>query len=217
MVVNLILIGLFLFFLYTFWYFISPTLSPIPFFPTNTKDIALISNILLDEDVHFSQLGTATPWRGGNPVEPQNATSSKKKGTIIDLGAGTGTVIFAAARKAFEKNLSTQFVAVEIHPLLIVILHLRRLLHPNRNNIRIIRADIFMTDLNAMLQDSKRKMQATIYLYVGIPALIRLKPTLEKLPSGSRVVSYMYEIPGWKRNIHKTHTGVMHALYEYIT
>ena len=55
---------------------------------------------------------------------------------MIDLGAGDGIVIFKAASQAFQKRLNTKFIAVEINPVLILILYLRRLFHPNKKILK---------------------------------------------------------------------------------
>ena len=45
---------------------------------------------------------------------------------IIDLGAGTGTVIFAAAHEAHKRGLNTHFVAIEINFILTAIMHIKK-------------------------------------------------------------------------------------------
>ncbi len=65
----------------------SSTFSPIPFFPTNRKDIPLI-------------------------IDAMNLSNNQ---IVFDLGAGSGRVIFAAARKAHELGLDTKFVAIDIN------------------------------------------------------------------------------------------------------
>lgn len=111
------------------------TFSPIPYFPTNRKDLSKIINQLL------------------------------KSRSVFDFGAGDGTVIFGAAKKAYEKNLATQFYAIEINPILIFILHLKRLFHPNKKNIHIIWGDMFKTNIKNQILNHKN--QITIYLYIS--------------------------------------------------
>ena len=79
--------------------FSSKALSPIPYFPSNKHDLPLIIKAL----------------------------NLKNNQTVIDLGAGDGIVIFEAAKIAYKRKLNTRFVAVEINPVLILVLHLRRL------------------------------------------------------------------------------------------
>ncbi|PIP63272.1 hypothetical protein COW97_03440, partial [Candidatus Roizmanbacteria bacterium CG22_combo_CG10-13_8_21_14_all_34_12] len=95
--------------------FSSKTLSPIPYFPSQPIDMPLIVKAL----------------------------NLKNNQTVIDLGAGDGIVIFKAAQQSYKQKLNTKFVAVEINLILILIIHLRRLFHPNKKNIKIVYGDIF--------------------------------------------------------------------------
>ena len=74
-----------------FFYFFSSKVSPIPYFPTNKADLDKIIKAL----------------------------DMKKNGVILDLGAGDGTIIFAAATKAYQDKLNTYFIAIDINPILI--------------------------------------------------------------------------------------------------
>jgi len=103
--------------------FSFPQFSPIPYFPSNGRDIPLILKAL-------------------------NIRSDQ---TIIDLGAGDGIVIFRAAERAFQNKCNTKFIAVEINPILLLILHIRRLLHPNRKNIKIINTDMFSINYSLLI------------------------------------------------------------------
>lgn len=127
---------------------------------------------------------------------------------IIDLGAGSGRVIFEAAKKTND----IKFIAVEIHPTLILYMRLRRLFHPNRHNIKILRKDIFNLDLNSLTTDNFQP--TTIYLYVDRHSLSRLTPNLLKLPKGSSILTYMYHLPEKVTPTH-VHQG-KHKLYEYV-
>ncbi len=221
----------------TLAYFISPTLSPVPFFPTQKADLEMIVSALLSSKAQIRN----------SKVEIRNSQ------IIYDLGAGTGTVIFALAQEAYEsrhrksglknvdlsiwharqslRNLKnktymsllhmrkdsfenqnvSKFVAIEIHPTLFLWMQLRRLFHPNRNNISIIRADMFKFDLNKLTTDN---LQPTIvYLYVDKNSLSRLKPNLLKLPKNSQIFTYMYPLPDLKPN--KTYQG-RNQLFEYV-
>jgi hypothetical protein len=221
-------------------YFLSRRLSPIPYFPTNKKDLSLIVATLLS-----------------NSLLDKNKSSNQIQDTsniIIDLGAGTGTVIFPAALEAYKREvlplkiaggptprrfapgaiaggdavpfrsfseggregqalikietsqkITTQFYAVEIHPLLIFIMHLKHLFHPNRKNIHILRTNLF--NLNFSNLTIKQFNNITIYLYVGPFVMQRLKPVLQSFPKGIRIVSYMYEIPGWEKYLKEVRTG----------
>lgn len=173
------------FLMVSFIYFISPSLSPIPFFPTNPKDLPLIIKTIV---------------------------SNQQYDAIVDLGAGTGTVIFAAAHEAHRQNRAARFLAVEIHPLLVIIMHLRRLFHPYKKNIRIIRGNILTMDYRRFTDDKVRSV--LIYLYVGHRVIGQLKKKLAQLPAKTRIASYMYDIPGWEDKKIKTEKGI-HPLFLY--
>lgn len=188
-IVIIVIVIILLFLIFNFLYFILSSLSPIPFFPTNKKDVPMIVDTLFVE---------------GRTLDINS--------TVIDLGAGTGTIIFAAAREAFKRKLNAKFIAIEIHPLLFLIMHLRRLFHPNRQNIKIIRADMF--NLNYQQLAIQQFNHITIYIYVGLKFIDRLKKTFLTLPKGTRIISYMYQIPGWEKKHIKTITG-HHKIFAY--
>jgi len=170
----LIYLGIALFMLFCLFLFSSPRLSPIPYFPTNKKDIPLIIK----------------------------AFELKNNQTIIDLGAGDGIVIFEAAKNSFLQKLNTEFVAIEINPILILVLHLRRFFHPNRKNIKIIWGDMFRTDLKD--QRSKIKVTTqnskfiTFYIYISPWLIEKLIKNLKLKIKNFHVVSYFYEIKNRK-------------------
>lgn len=176
-----------LFFILSFLYFILPSLSPIPFFPSHKKDLPLICATLL---------------------------SINKRSIIVDLGAGTGTVIFETARNAYQKKQDTQFLAVEINPLLILIMHIRRLLHPNRKKIRIIHTNMFTLDHDVLLQQIDSQTTIIFYLYVGHTMIEPLKKNLGTIKRNIILISYMYDIPGWEKNMTNIKKGI-HPLYTY--
>lgn len=74
----------------------------------------------------------------------------KKNQIVFDLGAGDGIVVFAGAQKAHDQKLNTHFVAVEMNPILAFILQIRRFMHPNKKNIKIIWSDMFKVDYNSL-------------------------------------------------------------------
>jgi 16S rRNA A1518/A1519 N6-dimethyltransferase RsmA/KsgA/DIM1 with predicted DNA glycosylase/AP lyase activity len=159
---------------------LSRRLSPVPYFPSNAKDLPLILKAL----------------------------ELKNKHIICDLGAGDGIVIFEAARKAYTKKLSTKFVAIEINPVLVLVMHIRRLFHPNRRNIRIILADMFTFDYSTMRQFSN----VTMYMYVSPWLIKKLFLRLKKTQRNFILVSYFYEVSTLKPV--KTWRGV-HDIFIY--
>ena len=140
--------------------FSSKKLSPIPYFPTQRVDLGKIVKAL----------------------------NLKNNQTVLDLGAGDGIVIFMAADWAIKHKLNTKFIAVEINPVLVLILYLRRLFHPNKNNMKIILGDMFKLDIKI----------STVYLYISPWFLERVVKNLKLKKGHFRVVSYMYPIKSLK-------------------
>lgn len=145
--------------------FSFPQFSPIPYFPSNKKDLPFIIQSL----------------------------RLKNKQVVFDLGAGDGMVIFAGAKEAFRKKLDTQFVAVEINPVLLSILYIRKLLHPNRRNIKVMYGNMFTMNYKKHL--TLEFSHLTFYLYISPWYLARTVSNLKSQISNFNVVSYMYEIP----------------------
>lgn len=155
--------------------FSSKILSPIPYFPSQPVDMPLIIKAL----------------------------SLKNNQTVFDLGAGNGIVIFKAAQQSYRQKLNTKFVAVEINPVLILILYLRRLFHPNRKNIKIIHDDIFKMDFSELTM--KQLNNVTIYLYISpwfLEKTIENYLSTEALAKADKLkfVSYMYPIKSLMKN-----------------
>ncbi|MDO8609566.1 MAG: class I SAM-dependent methyltransferase, partial [bacterium] len=125
--------------------FAFPQFSPIPYFPSNKKDLKLIVKTL----------------------------RLQNNQTIIDLGAGDGMVIFEAAKKTYEEKLNTKFIAVDINPILLLIMHIRRLFHRNKKNIKIIYGNMFTMNFNQFTLSeiegltSKQSNSLTFYLYIS--------------------------------------------------
>jgi len=148
-------------------FFSSPHLSPIPYFPSNKKDLPLIIKAL----------------------------NLKNNQVVFDLGAGDGMVIFEAAKLAFEKKLNTQFFAVEINPVLILIMWFHWLFHPNKKNIKIVCDDIFKIDFK------RYKLQVTsytFYLYISPWYLEKIIKNLKLKIKNFTLVSYFYPVPKMK-------------------
>ena len=178
----LIYLGITLFLLLCLLLFSSPRFSPIPYFPTNRKDIPLIIKGL----------------------------ALKNNQTVVDLGAGDGIVIFEAAKASLQDKLNTQFIAVEINPILVFILHLHRLFHPNRKNIKIIFGDMFKIDFMDFINF---KNFITIYLYVSPWLIDKILRHIKKQIKEFSVISYMYDSKLLK-NKEKIIKGV-HNIYVY--
>jgi len=159
--------------------FSSPRLSPIPYFPSNHHDLGQILKSL----------------------------KIKNNQTVIDLGAGDGIIIFSAARYAKKHRLNTKFVAVEVNPVLVLILHLRRLFNPNRHQIKIVWGDIFRINYIQW-----RKDNPLFYIYISPWLIDRLIAKIKGGLSRFRLVSYMYPVKNLKL---KSSLPGRHSIYCY--
>jgi|GEM_PF-582237 len=190
-----------LFFIFSFLFlavlflFASPEFSPIPYFPSNPKDMKLIIGAL----------------------------DLKNNQTIIDLGAGDGIVIFNAAKKAYEEKLNTQFVAVDINPILVLVMNIRRLFHPNRKNIYIVMEDMFKDNFKLKIENlisnfkpaSRGEFQISnyvFYLYISPWLLNRALKVIKQYDGNKNIVSYFYAIKSLKEK--KKLQGI-HSVYLY--
>lgn len=153
--------------------FSSKKFSPIPYFPSQPKDLSKIIKAL----------------------------DLKNNQTLVDLGAGDGIVIFSAAGMALKKNFETRFVAIEINPVLIIVLHLRRLFHPNKKNIRIIKGDIFK-----MKFDFIKTRDTTFYIYISPWYIETTLKNIRRQVDDFSLVSYMYPVRPLK-NIERKMSG----------
>ena len=174
--------------------FSFPQFSPIPYFPSNGKDIQIIL-----EALHI-----------------------RKNQTIIDLGAGDGVVILHAASNAYEKKLNTQFIAVEINPVLLCILHIRRLLHPNRSNIQIINANMFSMDYAPLTTNRQPPYSAiaprgrpiTFYIYISPWFIDKTIVNITRQMKIFELVSYFYQVKCLPNYQEKKEEGI-HAVFSY--
>ncbi len=164
--------------------FAFPQFSPIPYFPSNEKDLPLI-------------IGTL---------------DLKNNQSIIDLGAGDGAVIFAAADEALKLSLNTEFVAVDINPALILIMYIKWLFHPNRKNIKIIKDNMFAMKFNPLTREPVNSL--TIYLYISPWYLEKTILNIKNQISKFTVVSYMYCIKSLNKT-EKIIKGNRHDIFRY--
>lgn len=153
--------------------FSFPKFSPIPYFPSNKKDKKMI-------------------------IEALNLRNNQ---IIFDLGAGDGWVIFEAAKKAHEQRLNTRFVATEINPVLLFILYLRKLFHPNRQNIVISCQSMFNCNYSSLLTmyGQGNALSLLFYLYISPWYLEKTLDNIKKQLKKFDIVSYMYPIKSLKK------------------
>ncbi len=107
------------------------------------------------------------------------------EGTVLELGAGWGTLAFALA----DRCPRARIIAFELSPLPFVFCWLRQRLAP-RPNLDLRRQDFTRASFsNASL--------VVCYLYPG--AMARLAPKLlAELPPGARILSHTFALRGWK-------------------
>ena len=104
--------------------------------------------------------------------------------TVYDLGAGTGALVFRAARAR-----GARVVGVEVEPIRVLILRLRRRLGTGADRITIHWGNLFRLDF-------RPATVVTAFLWPG--AMERLRPKFEEeLTEGARVVSHCHAVPGW--------------------
>jgi ribosomal protein L11 methylase PrmA len=118
-----------------------------------------------------------------------------ERDTLYDLGAGTGAIVFRAARL-----YRARVVAVEVEPIRVLILRLRRALGPLPDRITIRWGDFFRLDY-------REATVVSAFLWGG--AMERLKPKLEReLRPGARLVSHVHPVVGWSPDAYDPETEV---------
>lgn len=187
-------IGLFIFLgLFTVFvlFFVSRRLSPIPYFPSNHKDISLILKLL----------------------------ALKNNQILYDLGAGDGVVILRAAATPLSSTLTrrsnakaVRFVAVEINPILIFVMKLRRLFHQNKANIEIIKADIF-----TMRLPCPPKYVPVFFMYISPWYMEKTILNILRQYKSFELVTYFYAAPKSKKYkvTQLKHATNIHDVYRY--
>ena len=121
---------------------------------------------------------------------------------LIDLGAGDGRIVVAAAREFGAKALG-----VELHPDRYSLIRNNALsLKPN---LAAVRQNFFQTDLSSA-------DIVTMYLLPSVNEALRKKLERE-LQSGARVVTHDFSIPEWTPKRVELLQGPMglHAIYLY--
>jgi SAM-dependent methyltransferase len=103
---------------------------------------------------------------------------------VYDLGAGTGAIVFRAAR-----IYRARVIGVEVEPLRFLVLLLRRRFGAFGDRIQFIWGNLFHLDF-------REATVVTAFLWPG--AMERLRPKFEaELRPGARVVSHCHKVPGW--------------------
>lgn len=121
---------------------------------------------------------------------------------LVDLGAGDGRIVIAAANEFGAKALG-----VELHPDRYAVI--RNSVPSLKPNLEVLRQNFFKTDLsNADV--------VTMYLLPSVNEALRKKLERE-LHSGARVVTHDFSIPDWTPSRVELIQGPLglHALYLY--
>lgn len=118
------------------------------------------------------------------------------QGTILELGAGWGTLAFALA----DRCPRAKVIAFELSPLPFAFCRLRQRLAP-RPNLELRRQDFFRASFTGA-------SLVVCYLFPG--AMTRLEPKLAaELAPGARILSHTFALRGWE----SLHTLVVEDLY----
>lgn len=105
--------------------------------------------------------------------------------TVYDLGAGTGAVVFRAAR---ERGATV--VGVEVEPLRMLILRARRRFGAHGERVSLRWGNLFHLDF---------RPATVVAVFLWPEAMRRLRPLFEEqLRDGARVVSHYHPLPGYR-------------------
>jgi hypothetical protein len=103
---------------------------------------------------------------------------------VYDLGAGTGAIVFRAARERGAKVLG-----VEVEPLRVLVMRWRRWVGGPRDRVTLRWGNLFGLDF---------RPATVVAVFLWPDAMTRLKPLFEsQLQDGARVVSHWHPVPGW--------------------
>jgi predicted RNA methylase len=122
---------------------------------------------------------------------------------VYDLGSGDGRVLITAAQR-----FNARAVGYEISPKLVKKAdeHIGQL--GLQDKIKVVQGDLMQADLSPA---------DVVVIYLLTLSNDMLRPRLEKqLKPGARVVSYSFEVPGWKpQRIDRTDSHEGHSIYLY--
>jgi hypothetical protein len=107
------------------------------------------------------------------------------EGTVLELGAGWGSLAFAIA----DRCPRAKVVAFELSPLPFAFCWLRQRLSP-RPNLELRRQDFLRASFAGA---------STVVCYLFPGAMARLAPKLlAELPTGARVITHTFALRGWQ-------------------
>lgn len=123
-----------------------------------------------------------------------------KADMVVDLGCGDGRIpIIAAAR------YGVRAVGVEFDPRMVAVARRNVTRNSLSHLVSIRQGDVTQREWSSALK--------VVTVYLDSSLLKKLRPVLEKLPPGSRVVSHQHPIPGWESADPIEVQG--HKLYRY--
>jgi SAM-dependent methyltransferase len=126
--------------------------------------------------------------------------------TLYDLGSGDGRILLVAAERG------AWAVGIEIDPDLVE--QSRQAIRDAglEDRVRVRRGDLFKQDL---------RPATVITLYLRPDLNVRLRPQLDRLRPGTRIVSHTYSMPGArptrKMAVRSAETKMEHTLYLWVT
>jgi len=132
-----------------------------------------------------------------------DAAHIKAGETVYDLGSGDGRIVIAAAQKYGAKA-----VGVEIRPDLCRQAQARIKTLGLEDRVTMVEGSALRVDLSPA---------DVVTMYFLTTSNERLKPSLEKMKSGSRVVSNEFPVKGWKpvEVVHVKNGSMEHSIYVY--
>lgn len=101
---------------------------------------------------------------------------------LVDLGAGDGRIVFAAAARGARAT------GVEIDPGMVASGNARAAREGLAGRVRFVEQDLFTYDLAGV---------TVVALYLLSDMNARLRPKLQALPPGSRVIAFQFGIGDW--------------------
>ena len=159
---------------------------------TMTITSAAIIILVLLIEIGFISISIAAaslaPWlptKKRDVIRALHLANPKKEQIIYDLGSGTGTIIFEAAR-----NYQVRAIGIELAFPLYIICLIKSLFFKGVGSVKFRRKNIFKTNYS----------DADIIYVFGLPGPLsqKVRPKLEKdLKPGTKVVSYVFAIEGW--------------------
>jgi len=126
--------------------------------------------------------------------------------TVYDLGSGDGRIVIAAGRRRAKS------VGLEIDPTLADQSRERVRLVGLADRVTIRRGDMFKQDLTPA---------TVVTMYLKPHVNVQLRPQLDRLRPGTRIVSHLFSMPGATQTkkiaVKSGEDGLSHDLYLWVT